>query len=169
MAPCITRFHGLSLAIPALLMASLTAPVPAAAESGFSAGETKVGASLNFRVVIPPVVRVTANDHPAVLAAAQDGTGAQQATQRLAFHTNLRRGMCVDLQLADPGVAQWDVHTDSAVGATLSPAMGGWRLCVSRPGQHDVTLHHTFTLRPAAVAAAPLATAWPVQLQLAAL
>jgi hypothetical protein len=161
----ISRF----IAVPAALVALLLGAAPAAAESSFSAGETKVGASLNFRVVIPPVVRVTANDHPSVLAPAPAGTGAQQAVQRLAFHTNLRRGMCVDLQLADPGVAQWDVHADSAGGATLSPALGGWRLCVSRPGQHDVTLHHAFRVRPTTVAGSPVATAWPVHLQLATL
>jgi hypothetical protein len=161
----ISRF----IALPVALVASLLGVAPAAAESSVSAGEAKAGASLQFRVVIPPVVRVTANDHPPVLARAQDGAGTQQATQRLAFHTNLRRGLCVDLQLADPRVAQWEVHTDSASGATLSPAIGGWRLCVSRPGQHDVTLHHAFTTRPTTEAGSPVATAWPVQLQLAAL
>lgn len=159
----ISRFTALT----AGLMVSLLSAQPAAAESGIGTGEAKAGASLQFRVVIPPVVRVTANDHPQMIAAAADGNSARQATQRLVFNTNLRRGLCIDLQLADAGVTQWTVHADTTDGATLTPAMGGWRLCVSRPGQHAVTLQHAFTMHPATVVAA--STAWPVQLQLAAL
>lgn len=162
----IFRLIAVSGALPVALAVTLLAPLPAAAES--SAG-AQSGASLNFRVVIPPVVHVTANDHPSMLPTLANSADKRQASQRLAFTTNLRRGMCMDLQLADDAVAHWHVQADADSRATLSPAPGGWRVCVSRPGQHAVTLQHTFTLRQTAPASVATTHAWPVQLQLAAI
>lgn len=172
---CLALDSRAQAALAALLALALPM-APAAAESALSDVAPSVGAALNFRVIIPPVVRVAENDHPVVLLAAAQGEPTREATQRLVFTTNLRRGVCMDLQMADAAVARWNVQTDASAGATLSPAFGGYRLCVARPGEHAVTLHHVFTMHhdtavraPRAAAADAPAHPWPVHLQLAAL
>lgn len=154
----------------ALALASWFMAAPAGAESALATTAGRVGAALQFRVIIPAVLRVAQNDHPAVLAPAR-GAPAQplEATQRLVVQSNMRHGFCMNLQLAGTDLQQWQVQLAGAQDAQLTPSADGYRLCVNRRGLHELTLQHAFTLRPADVPSRTMAHAWPVQLQLVAL
>lgn len=153
-----------------LLLAPWFMAPPAGAESAITTTATRVGAAIQFRVIIPAVLRVAQNDHPAALTATGGApTEPLQATQRLVVQSNMRHGFCMNLQLANTDVAQWRVQLAGAEDAQLTPTAEGYRLCVNRRGLHELTLQHAFTLRPASATPQTVAHAWPVQVQLVAL
>lgn len=145
---------------PAVLaaLALLLAPVPGAADATPASEGGKASASLSFRVVIPPVMRVIENSHPTQI------DGGQPVEQRLVVLSNLKNGFCASLRLSDPAVAGWRLQTDEVGGVTLQPMADGYRLCASRPGRYTLRLQHAFD------AVAPQAAlTWPVQTDLFAL
>lgn len=150
------------------LTASLTlqlTPVPGAAESRLAgAGAASAGASLDFRIVIPPVMRVLENSHSLQLEA--QGNGAFGAQQRLVVLSNMRSGFCIALRLAQPGAVRWQVDARPEPGVQLQPAADGYRLCSTRPGRYTLLLQHRFTPPASGTTAGP---AWPVQTDITAI
>ena len=153
-----------------LALASGFMAPPAVAESALTTTAGRVGATIQFRVIIPAVLRVAQNDHPAVLTPTRDAPAQPlEATQRLVVQSNMRHGFCMNLHLASTDLQQWQVQLAGAQDAQLTPSADGYRLCVNRRGLHELTLQHAFTLRPASATPPTVAHAWPVQVQLVAL
>jgi len=149
-----------SLPLPALLaaLALLLAPAPGAAEAVLVTGAGKASAALNFRVVIPPVMRVIENSHPMQI------DGAQPVEQRLVVLSNMKHGFCASLRLNDPQLTGWRLKTEETAGVTLQPLADGYRLCANRPGRFTLRLQHEFAPGPFQAA-----QTWPVQTELLAL
>ncbi|MDZ7910068.1 MAG: hypothetical protein U5N10_18815 [Gemmobacter sp.] len=145
----------------------LLAPAPGLGESRFVTGSESTGsgagASLNLRIVIPAVMRVMENSHPLQLEARADG--AMSAEQRLVVLSNMKRGFCVSLRLAAPGVDHWELRTPSDNNVSLSPAGDGYRLCSTRPGRYTLVLRHEFGVS----APGHQAMHWPVQTDISAI
>lgn len=160
-----------------VLAAAMMAPAPyAAAEaqlsvsgggSGHSTGSQSAGnsvsASINIRIVIPPVLRLLDNQHPAVLTAGPDGRSFAQ--QRLVFMSNLKQGACFTLRrpagLSPEGQGAWVMRQGASnIPVSLQSVDGGYKLCATRPGHYTVDLEHEFS-----TAGAPLMASlpWPVQ------
>jgi hypothetical protein len=159
MKPAVRRLCAL-LAVPVLL-----APATGAAESRLAAaGAASAGASLDFRIVIPPVMRVLENSHPPQLST--QGDGALGGEQRLVVLSNLRSGFCVALRLAQPAAGRWQLDARPEPGITLQPAADGYRLCSTRPGRHTLLLQHRFAPEGASDATG---LAWPVQTDITAI
>ena len=153
--------------LPALVasLALLAVPTPSRGDSMLVTGGDSAGASasLNFRIVIPPVIRVMENSHPLQLMASADG--ALSAEQRLVVLSNMKRGFCVTLRLATPGVDRWQLDTPSASGVSLSPAGDGYRVCGTRPGRYTLGLRHEFGVNTPVTQALH----WPVQTDISAI
>jgi hypothetical protein len=119
-----------------------TAPL-ARAESGFAPPGGRASAALDFRIIIPPVMQVLENSHPGELQA--DASGVLSAQQRLVVVSNMKRGFCVSLRMAEPQLAGWRLqHSSLEAGVRLEPAADGYRLCTSRPGRYTLQLQHEF-------------------------
>lgn len=156
--------------VAGLALAPLLVALPAGAESALTTTGTRVGAVIQFRVIIPAVLRVAQNDHPAVLTPTRDAPAQPlEATQRLVVQSNMRHGFCMNLQLASTDLQQWQVQLTGAQDAQLTPSADGYRLCVNRRGLHELTLQHAFTPRPDSATPPTVAHAWPVQVQLMAM
>lgn len=147
--------------LPAVLtaLALLLAPAPGVADAVLVSGAGKASATLNFRLVIPPVMQVLENSHPAQVGAAQG------AEQRLVVLSNLRNGFCATLRLTDPNIAGWQLDTVGEDGVSLQAVAEGYRLCASRPGRYALRLQHEFRRTGGDATALP----WPVQTELVAL
>lgn len=151
-APLSTR-----LATVLTVLGLLLAPATGTADA-MLAGSGKASASLDFRIVIPPVMRVIENSHPPQI------DGDQPVEQRLVVLSNMRNGFCASLRLTDPRLSGWQLQTDQLGGVTLQPVADGYRLCASRPGRYSLRLQHDF-----GASATHTALDWPVQTELMAL
>jgi hypothetical protein len=135
----------------------------ALAESGFAPPSGKASAALDFRIIIPPVMRVLENSHPTELM--PDAAGALSGQQRLVVVSNMKRGFCVSLRMAEPQRAGWRLQQASAAsGVNLEPVQDGYRLCASKPGRYTLQLQHEFVANPLLSA-----QRWPVQTDLSTL
>ena len=144
-------------------LALLLAPLPGAADSRLVVGSGSASATLNFRIVIPAVMRVLENSHPEQLVA--DASGTQSAQQRLVVMSNLKRGFCVTLRQTDPQLSGWRLQTAQDSGVSLSPVSDGYRLCTARAGRYTLLLQHAFDTGSDHTTA----VRWPVQTELMAL
>lgn len=146
-------------------LALLAAPMPSRGDSMLVTGGEPAGAnaSLNFRIVIPPVMRVMENSHPQQLTASPDG--ALNAEQRLVVLSNMKRGFCVTLRLAAPGVGRWQLRTPTASGVNVSPAGDGYSVCSARAGHYTLILQHQFDVS----ASGERVMHWPVQTDISAI
>jgi hypothetical protein len=161
----------MSPSIRSALVTALTAlglalaPVNGLGESVMVTGGENRGASatLNFRIVIPPVMRVLENSHPQQIDPAADGSLSAQ--QRLVVMSNMKRGFCVTLRLTDPQFDGWQLQTAPQSGVMLGPVADGYRLCSNRPGRYTLLLQHQFGSSPAS----SNALNWPVQTDLTAI
>ena len=122
----------------------------------------KAGASLEFRIIIPPVMQVLENSHPMLMDAEADGDWSAQ--QRLVVVSNMKRGFCVTLRQADPQLRGWRLQTAQEGGVSLSPVADGYRLCTARAGRYTLLLQHQFDTSETATA-----LRWPVQTDLMAM
>lgn len=150
----------------ALLLSLLAAG--SGAESRFAPTGQGASAGLDFRIVIPEVMRLLENTHPARLDV--DAQGRLAGTQTLVVLSNLKRGFCLTLrQAAAEGTAAmaWQVRALQSEGLSLEATPGGWRLCAERPGRYRWQLQHEF--EPVAGRAPPAPSGWPVWAELAAL
>lgn len=144
-----------------MLLGLALLPWSAVAESRLVTGRgSPAGASLDFRIVVPPIVRVLGNHHPMSLP--PPGTAAQQELEVL---TTLRQGFCAMLRLNTSGVRGWTVRSGDA-GVQVQRTGDGFRVCALRNGRHRVALEHRFELD---AAASGLQLPWPVQTELSAL
>ncbi|WP_382153048.1 hypothetical protein [Hydrogenophaga sp. ANAO-22] len=126
------------------------------------AHQGQAGASLDFRIIIPPIMRVLENSHPQLLDTAG---GEASAEQRLVVMSNMKRGFCVSLRRAAPQLGTWELQTAPQSGVQLSPVADGYRLCGTRPGQYTVLLQHRFGTGDSRVNALH----WPVQTDISAI
>lgn len=153
--------------LPALIasLALVAVPTPSLAESMLITGGETAGASasLNFRIIIPPMMKVMENSHPVQLTAGADGD--LSAEQRLVVLSTMKRGFCVTLRLATPGVDRWQLHSPPAHGVSLTPVEDGYRICSARAGRYNLVLQHRFGVN----APAQQAMHWPVQTDISAI
>ncbi len=155
-----------SLTAVATSLALVLAPVAAVAESRFAGNEPTASAALDFRIIIPAVMRVIENDHPMQLA--PDADGAVSAQQRLTVLSNMKHGFCVSLRVAAPVAGGWRLDAAPEPGVRLEPAGDGYRLCSARPGRYQLVLQHRFSV--AGSPADPTSgLAWPVQTDITAI
>lgn len=128
------------------------------------AGGTGSSASVDIRIVVPPVMQVLENSHPAQLGVSEDGQWSAQ--QKLVVMSTMKRGFCVTLRLATPQVNDWQLQTSQEGGTTLNPLADGYRLCTARAGRYTLLLQHAFA---ADNALSGEALRWPVRTDLTAL
>lgn len=158
MTPALCR---LSATITSLSL--LLAPVAATAEGSVASPGGNASAALDFRIIIPPIMRVLENSHPQQLTADADGTLG--AGQRLVVLSNMKHGFCVQLRLGSPDQDGWQLDATLEPGMTQQTTADGYRFCSTRPGRYTLVLQHRFS-----AAAAPLAgTTWPVQTDITAI
>ncbi|WP_332742478.1 hypothetical protein [Hydrogenophaga sp.] len=136
--------------------ALLLAPAPGMGESAMAI-QRNAGASLDFRIIIPPIMRVLENSHPRQLDTFADGKVSAQ--QRLVVLSNMRGGFCVSLRRAAPQLGTWELQTAPQNGIQLSPTADGYSLCGTRPGRYTVLLQHRF----GTIDSSANALNWPVQ------
>jgi hypothetical protein len=147
--------------------------------------------AIDFAIVIPAVLRLLKNDHPAELRPLAGPASLISALQRVVLVSTLRSGFCMDLRLnplpvGQTPVADWQVSlaalsgAAAASGARVEAFEGGWRVCTRRAGRFELALQHAFSLQPSAVASGPALTGsapggvpgvattlgWPVALSL---
>ncbi|MDO9638468.1 MAG: hypothetical protein Q7J44_07995 [Pseudotabrizicola sp.] len=144
--------------IPLLLI-----PAPGMGES-LLVTQGRAGASLDFRIIIPPIMRVLENSHPSQLVPVVGGDWS--AEQRLVVLSNMRRGFCVTLRMNTSDVEAWRLQTEQSGGVTLSPVSDGYRLCTPRPGRYTLLLQHEFE---ASGNGDMQSLRWPVQTDITAL
>jgi hypothetical protein len=125
----------------------------------------KAGASLEFRIIIPPVMQVLENSHPVLMDAEADGDWSAQ--QRLVVVSNMKRGFCVTLRMSAPEVDAWRLHTPQGSGITLDAVQDGYRLCTPRPGRYTLLLQHEFDATAQRATTGTLR--WPVRTDITAL
>jgi hypothetical protein len=156
MSACLRPF---TLVLTAVLLAGGAAG--ARADSERITGPGSASGSLDFRIVVPAVVRLSENQHPAELSAG-DGD-VHSGRQRLVVSSTLRRGFCVALRLASPAVRGWRLAVPAGSGMTVEQRGDAHHVCAPRPGRYVVELQHEF------LSAGPGPLAWPVQTELHAL
>ncbi|MFC3681983.1 hypothetical protein [Hydrogenophaga luteola] len=153
MKPAYRRFSALAVSLGLVL-----APAASQGEAQWASSAPTASGALDFRIVIPPVMRVLENSHPPQLTSGADGSLGGQ--QRLVVLSNMKRGFCVTLRLRSPDVEQWQVRAAPEPGVTLQAAGQAYRLCSDRPGRYTMVLQHEFGPSAHGAGAAP---AWPVQ------
>ena len=144
----------------AISLAVLSGVVCAA--SAFSTDAATGSATLEFQVIIPKVLRILENTHPVALSPPDQQTSRISALQRLVLVSTLPRGFCMDLQMAEQQLNDWQLQISTGAGAWLQRAAGGYRLCTARAGRYDVALQHDFN----AIGSSDQARGWPVLVSL---
>lgn len=149
----------------AALLASALLLVPATGNSESAlVQQGPARGALDFRIIIPPVMRVLENSHPTQLDA--EASGDWSAQQRLVVVSNMKRGFCVTLRMSAPEVDAWRLRTALDTGLTLDPVSDGYRLCAPRAGRYTLMLEHEFDATDKTTTGA---LRWPVQTDITAL
>lgn len=159
MKPAHRRLSALAVSLGLVL-----APAASQGEAQLTSSAPATSGALDFRIVIPPVMRVLENSHPLQLTSGTDGSLGGQ--QRLVVLSNMKRGFCVTLRLRSQDVEQWQVRAAPEPGVTLQAAGQAYRLCSDRPGRYTMVLQHEFGPSGHGPGAAP---AWPVQTDITAI
>ncbi len=124
----------------------------------------RASASIDIRIVVPPIMRVLENSHPSQLVPAVGGDWS--AEQRLVVLSTMKRGFCVTLRMNTSDVEAWRLQTEQTGGITLNPVSDGYRLCTPRPGRYTLLLQHEFE---ASGNGDMQSLRWPVQTDITAL
>lgn len=135
------------------------APASLPAPPNGALADSRITAAVNFAIVIPAVLRLLENDHPAELHSQTAPASPIAALQRVVLVSTFRSGFCMDLRLnplpaGQAPVADWQVNlaalsgAAAATGARVEAFDGGWRVCTRRAGRFELALHHTFSLQP---------------------
>jgi hypothetical protein len=151
---------------------------------GSATNPRKVGA-LDFAIVIPAILRLLENDHPAELHTLAGPTSPISVLQRVVLVSTLRSGFCMDLRLnpmrdAQAHITDWQVRLAAlsgaaAPGARVEAFEGGWRVCARRAGHFELALQHAFSWQPVqrtsaantpAAMGESTAIGWPVALSM---
>jgi hypothetical protein len=141
--------------------APATSPLPPAIPAAGPAGnfhESRKTDALDFAIVIPALLRLLENDHPAELSPAAGPAAPISAVQRVVLVSTLRSGFCMDLRLnrlqhGQAQVTDWQVQLAALSGAVatsgarVEPFEGGWRVCARRAGRFELALQHAFSLQ----------------------
>ncbi len=143
-----------------LLTGGLLIPVSSQAEAGWAPAGRSASASLDIRIVIPPVLQVLENAPSPQLQ--PDGAGAWLGQQRLVVVSNLKRGFCAHLRAPDGRAEGWTLDLPAGSGVLAERAADGWRLCSQRAGRHQLDVQHRFQ-------ASGSVPAWPVATDITAL
>ena len=132
------------------------AAIAASAAGGSAPDPRKVGA-VDFAIVIPAILRLLENDHPAELHVLAETASPISALQRVVLISTLRSGFCMDLRLkpmhgGQAHVVDWQVRLatlsgGAAVNARVEAFDGGWRVCARRAGHFELALQHAFNLQ----------------------
>lgn len=146
--------------VAVLLTGGSLIPVSSRAEAGWAQPGGGASASLNIRIVIPPVLQVLENAQSPQLQA--DGAGAWLGRQRLVVMSNLKRGFCAHLRAPAGEASGWTLDVPAGSGVLAERAVDGWRVCSQRAGQHQLDLQHRFQT------SGPV-PAWPVATDITAL
>jgi hypothetical protein len=145
---------------------TLAATPWALADGKFSIDGKQASSALDFRIVVPPVLRLLENSYPAQLPVMATGQAQISSQQRVVLVSTLGKGFCMDLQLTQPGVTAWQVRADANPEVRVQPSEGGYRLCAQRAGRFDVALQHNFSLSDNSQGDQ---LGWPVQISLSSL
>ncbi len=143
--------------------ALLLAPASGMGESQ-AVNQHRASASIDIRIVVPPIMRVLENSHPSQLVPAVGGDWS--AEQRLVVLSTMKRGFCVTLRMNTSDVEAWRLQTEQSGGITLNPVSDGYRLCTPRPGRYTLLLQHEFE---ASGNGDMQSLRWPVQTDITAL
>lgn len=146
--------------VASLLTGGLLIPVFGHAEAVRAAAGGSASASLNFKVIIPPVLQVVENAPSARLQA--DGAGTWLGQQRLVVMSNLKQGFCAHLRAPAGSAGGWTLELPAGSGVQAERTADGWRLCSQRAGRHQLELQHRFQT----LGSVP---AWPVATDITAL
>lgn len=152
------------LPVAVLAAGLLLSPASGMGESMPGGASRPASAALDFRVIVPPVMQLLENSHPARLDLPAEG--ALSAQQRLVVVSNMKRGFCVTMRVDTPHVEAWRLQAAQQGGVTLQELDDGYRLCTARPGRYTLVLQHEFDAAPGDL---PKAMAWPVQTDITAL
>lgn len=148
----------------AALTASALLLAPATSNSeGALVNQGKASASLDFRIIIPPIMRVLENSHPQTIDTSP--VGLASAEQRVVVQSNMKRGFCVSLRRAAPQLGAWELQTSPQSGVQLSASADGYRVCGTRPGHYTLVLQHRFAPQDSRTSALH----WPVQTDISAI
>lgn len=122
--------------------------------------------ALDFRIIIPPVIRLLDDSAPAVLSL--DGAAGSPVVvdQRLVLMSTLRRGFCLSLHMASPLVHQWQLGIRSGSGLTHEGQSDSHRFCAHRAGRYELSVQHTLVFRGSTAAPQVPPIVWPVRLEL---
>jgi hypothetical protein len=149
-------------AAPAPFPVSL-APTPAVTTLAGPSTDVQKTDAVDFAIVIPAILRLLENDHPAELQPLAGPAAPISALQRVVLVSTLRSGFCMDLRLnaltaGQAQVADWQVQlaalsgAAAASGARVEAFDGGWRVCTRRAGRFELALQHAFSMQPRAAA-----------------
>lgn len=124
--------------------------------------------ALGLAVVIPTVLQIQENRHPLFLTSTAAPGSRISATQDIVLLTTLRRGFCVDLQLTNLQLVDWQLTVSGSTGTSIEPAGSGYRLCLARAGRYKLALQHSFSpnIRPDGASTAATEFVWPVGISL---
>lgn len=160
MTTSIARAYLAKLTPAVALLALSLAHVPTAqAEAQVAADGQSASASINFRVIIPSVMRLLENSHPQQLTVASDGSSAGQ--QRLVVMSNMKRGICITLSRPAGMDGQWDLRQLDNSPVYMQRVAQGYKLCTTRAGRYTLELEHSF--KPASTVDRFASLPWPVQ------
>ena len=152
-----------AVASPAPQPLALAAASPSAAAPATGDTAPRTSGAVDFAIVIPAILRLLENDHPAELLTLAEPASPVSALQRVVLVSTLRSGFCMDLrlnpvQVGQTPVADWQVSlaalsgAAAASGARVEAFDGGWRVCTRRAGRFELALQHAFSLQPSAQA-----------------
>jgi hypothetical protein len=156
------------MALSVLLAAFFCTPLSARAGEMLSVDKSQASTKLDFAIVIPAVLRILEDSHPAALFSADTTGSLISATQRMVLVSTLGKGFCMDLQLNQQQVAGWQLNVSGSAGTRVEAADGGYRVCALRPGRFELALQHAFSLKERKPGADALASnfSWPVSVSL---
>jgi hypothetical protein len=152
-----------------LCTVTLCSPVSALAREALSTdGHPPAGTAINFAIIIPAVLRILENSHPLSLPVANTPDAHISVSQRLVLVSTLGKGFCMDLQLSQQHLTDWQLRVSGSTGTRIEPSAGGYRLCIGRAGRYEMVLQHDFHLKDGPRADPAPALGWPVHISLAA-
>lgn len=146
-----------------LALSAMSLPATSWCDSHVTNGSVGASASaaVSLRVVVPPVVQIVKDRHPAAVDAQTDSLIS--AAQYLEISTNVRAGFCLDLLRSLDLQSTWQVRVLNEAPVTLVAHEGGYRLCAQRSGYFRLTLQHEFRRTDTSLGLMP----WPVRTDLA--
>jgi hypothetical protein len=151
-----------------LCAAALCSPTQTLAHESLNNDNRQAGAAVNFSIIVPAVLRILENSHPLSLPVTDTPSPRVSVLQRLVLVSTLGKGFCMDLQLTQQQLTDWQLKVSGSTGARIEPSEGGYRLCIGRAGRYEVVLQHDFHLKDGPRASLAPALGWPVHISLAA-